>query len=89
MFECHVTCEKPGDLNHFNNLANSLKWKTSFIDGDPVLGNKVFFYFRCHSKSYDSIFEKMAELNNALGLKSIRSKIEHIVYNTKTGIGAS
>lgn len=83
MYECHITVEKPTDRTPFELLATEHGWKTSCIDGDPVLGKKAFFYFTAHAKSYDHIFQKMSELARILGEKVvIRQKIEHIVYDT-------
>lgn len=92
MYECHITIDKPSTLQSIHlceELGHSYGWKTSFIDGDPVLGKKVFFYFTRHSATYESLFVRMRELADYLDLISIvvvRLKIEHIVYDTKTGV---
>ncbi len=92
MFECHVTVEKPTEdkLSTLKRFAEELGWKTSQIDGDPVLGEKVYFYFTHHCKNYSVIYSRMlhllANLRSA-NIETVRSKIEHIIYDTKTGIG--
>ncbi len=86
-YECHVTVEKPSQPAMYEQLAKDLGWKTSFIDGDPVLGQKVYFYFTCNHVDFVSIKDKMGALAQRLGPDAIRQKIEKIVYDTKTGLG--
>lgn len=92
-YECHITCVKPETTYYLEQLAKERKWKTSYIVGDPLLGNEGFFYFTCHSNSYDKIFSKMEllyiKLIELFGSKLvIRKKIEKVVYDTKriTGV---
>ncbi len=82
-YECHVTVAKPADATEFKALAQQHGWKTSCIDGDPLLGAKAFFYFTCHHGNYDKIFKKMKDLVGLLGGQVIREKIEQIIYDTK------
>jgi hypothetical protein len=85
-YECHVTVDRPSNPDDFNTLAQNLGWKTSCIDGDPVLGKKVFFYFTCHGTYYGRIYEKMELLASMLGDRVVRKKIEQIIYDTKGNI---
>ncbi len=86
-FECHVTVPKPKSTVAMDHLASYHRWKTSFIIGDPLLGNAGYYYFTTHHADYKAIFAKMEELSallDALGVKVLRKKIEDIVYDTKT-----
>lgn len=90
MYECHVTVERPVNQETrelYERVGTEHGWKTSMIDGDPVLGKKVFFYFTKHGSSFGSIKNRMFNLEEILGDRVVRSKIEHIVYDTKTKIG--
>lgn len=90
MYECHITVEKPepGLRVTYEALAEKWGWKTSCIDGDPVLGRQVFFYFSAHDGDFLELMNRMEHLAACLGEEVvIRKKIEHIVYDTKTGIG--
>jgi hypothetical protein len=85
MYECHVTFNKEREED-LKDLAKEFHWKYSAIDGDPVLGNKVFAYLTTHDKDYDTIYRRMKtveELACLQGTLPVRSKIEHIVYDTK------
>lgn len=87
MYECHITIKKPSkDIIKLEVLAKTHKWKTSYIDGDPLLGKKIYFYFTCHHEGYGKIFSKMNHLSGILeadGIKVLRKKIELIVFDTK------
>lgn len=85
LYECHVTVRKPVDSSAYDNLASTLKWKTSSIDRDPVLGDDVFFYFTSYGSTLDSIKLRMERLSSELGEAVIRKKIELIVFDTKRG----
>jgi hypothetical protein len=90
-FECHITIEKPLGYHQewFEGIARRTGWKTSCIDGDPVMGQRAFFYFTCHHPQFESIKAKMHDLENLLKdhfVEVLRSKIEQIVYDTKTGL---
>jgi hypothetical protein len=92
MYECHITIEKPTTrerLAQCESVGERHGWKTSFIDGDPVLGKKVYFYFTRHARTYGELYSRMKELEATLEsntVAAVRSKIEHIVYDTKTGV---
>lgn len=86
MYECHITIEKPENLDRVLYLAKHYQWKTSYIQNDPLLGNNPYFYFTCHHSDEKSIFEKMDEFAWVLsfdGVKVLRQKIEKIIYDTK------
>jgi hypothetical protein len=91
-YECHITVSKPTSLTSLSVLKEiglTYGWKTSSIDGDPLLGEQIFFYFTIHSKSYDDIFSKMEALSvhlHSLEFTVLRKKIEQIVYDTKRSL---
>ena len=87
-YECHITC-KQEDAALATAVATALHWKTSEIARDPVLGQGTYFYLTSHGATYDQIFVRMQQASQALidhGVAVLREKIEHIVYDTKTGI---
>jgi hypothetical protein len=91
-FECHITIERPfGEKERLLKVhSGRTGWKTSCIDGDPIMGQRPFFYFTCHDVDFDRIKEKMhameIDLRDFFRTPAIRSKIEQIVYDTKTGL---
>lgn len=89
-FECHVTCEVKdvvaAKLDKPPTWAAFGVWKTSQIDRDPVLGEKVYFYYTCHDTDMLSIHARMKALVlmlSSAGVPVIREKIELIMYDTK------
>lgn len=85
-FECHVTVDKldfQPVIEIHKDIAAEQGWKTSAIDGDPVLGQKVFFYFTCFSTDLVEIVTKMNKLAEALGAAVVRKKIESIIYDSR------
>lgn len=89
MFECHVTVRPPKDEPQekwYDHLAEEYNWKRSQIDGDPVLGDRVFAYFTTHSPDLDWIRNKMDHLVEELGDSGdfvLRTKIEYIVQDSR------
>lgn len=90
-YECHITVANRDALAAYE-IAEDMGWKTSKIDGDPVLGDKVHYYLTCHGDDYISIIVKMKETSRLLieaGVKPLREKIEEILYDTKKANDAS
>lgn len=90
-YECHITCHQ-ADAAVATSVAEALHWKTSEIARDPVLGQATYFYLTSHGKTFEHLFGRMREAVAALkakGLEVVREKIEHIVFDTKLGIGVS
>lgn len=87
-YECHITCHLH-DAAFAGAVATALHWKTSEIARDPVLGSDTYFYLTSHGATYGDLFTRMEEAEAALvrqGVEVVRKKIEHIVYDTKTGM---
>ncbi len=93
MFEIHFTVRKPDTREAKDKLeaiGRASEWSTSCIDGDPLLGAKPYFYFTDHEHTFEAAHDRRKMLALVLeieGIEILREKIEHIVYDTKTGIG--
>lgn len=88
IYECHITCHQK-DAIPATTVAQGHHWKTSEIARDPVLGEATYFYLTSHGATYDHLYGRMkaaSEALQSLGVEVVREKIEHIVYDTKTGI---
>jgi hypothetical protein len=90
-YECHITVPPPpaeADLVYLEGLAKNHGFKTSFIVGDPLLGDAKYFYMTGH----DADLEKMQARMNALSrevqtlarVRVLRRKIELIVFDERT-----
>lgn len=89
-YESHITVDRD-HAEVAKQVAAEMGWKFSCIDGDPVLGQKVFAYLTAHDRTYEALRANMRRTSALLLARDvpvIREKIEHIVYDTKTGIGA-
>jgi hypothetical protein len=87
-FECHITLELPDEAGRqrLTEFLEDWGWKASWIDGDPLLGEKRFFYLTRHSDSYSELYAEMqltAKVVSGLGFVVVRKKIEEIIYDTK------
>lgn len=85
-FECHVTVMAPAGMPTLEALALRNGWKTSVIDGDPVLGKGPRFYFTKHSSNFGEIYDEMGRLCIDLvhaGAPPIRRKIEAILVDER------
>lgn len=87
-FEAHATFAI-ADWMAVQRIGVQHDWKYSQIDGDALMGPKAF----CYLTAYDSDclmlhqrLEAVALEADAMGVKILRGKIEHIVYDTKTGV---
>lgn len=94
-YECHVTVSKPSSPKQFKDLeslAEMLKWKTSYIMNDPILGQKPYFYFTKYSTSIKKLHTEIVYLTDLLecehcvNTKVIRAKIEQIIYDKKARV---
>jgi hypothetical protein len=85
-FEIHLTFDmnKAREVRELNIV---LKWKYSQIDGDPVLGNKVFCYLTTHAPNFMSARNALEHAVHWLidqGAMPLRKKIEVVVYDDRT-----
>jgi hypothetical protein len=88
-YECHITIEpKPGEMNKTRDDIESMGWKFSSIDGDPVLGVGAKHYATKHYRSdlgRDSVLSNItlaAERLREQGHVVIREKIERVIWDT-------
>lgn len=86
MFESHITFQ----MDHapiVRKIANDQTgWKYSQIDGDPVLGAKVFCYLSAHGNDFMALkhsMETMVVVAAHLGIKPRRTKIEAILLDER------
>ena len=74
-YELHITLLEPVELEG---------WKSSAIDGDPLLGDGVKYYLTTYSVSEEQGHDKINQALDVLhNKKVIRAKIEHIVYDVR------
>lgn len=91
-YECHVTFLLPpivppigGWTNHFTFPG----WKFSSIDGDPVLGSGVKSYLTRQMKESQGLDFAIASVESVAanlreqGFQVLRTKVEHVVYDSK------
>ncbi len=67
-------------------LASVHGMKFSKIDGDPLLGDKVYGYITCHAPTEAMMWERWEALEEHLsfyGIMWIRRKIEHVIYDER------
>lgn len=85
LYELHITVNK-AEAEIATAVAKDLHWKTSQIDGDPVLGAKPFFYLTTYSPTEQvarlRLDNATAELR-ARGVFVIREKIELIIHDVR------
>lgn len=86
-FELHVTLDLEEDQEDVaNNIAILEGWKTSKIDGDPVLGSGIKFYFTKYEILLRNAEDSLYKIHSILvrnKLKVVRLKIEQIIYDKR------
>lgn len=84
-YEIHITAStKDGETATI--VAKQLGWKTSEIARDPLLGEDTFFYLTTHRSHVETSMADMnlcAKILEANGVKVLRMKIEHVIFDTK------
>lgn len=87
-FEWHITVGKVDGVET-RKIADTGGWVFSEITGCPILGQGDYCYLTGYDRDYDTALAEMRRANAALAfmrIKSLRMKIEDIVYDTKTGV---
>lgn len=85
LYETHITVNVQ-DAQVAASVAADRHWKTSQIDGDPVLGDKPFFYLTRYGTNFEQVIEdlhKCVEDLKKWDVRVLREKIEAIIYDTK------
>lgn len=87
-YECHVTMV--GDPVELRPYVESMKWKFSAIDGDPVLGEGVKCYATRQFKGTSDKESVLIKLRQAAwlleneGFEVIRRKVELVLYDDRS-----
>lgn len=88
-YECHITLmAEHTDL--IKNVVETLKWKFSVIDGDPVLGKGIKCYAtrlfnrrNAQDAVQQELFNVAATLSE-LGFAVLRRKIELVIFDDRS-----
>lgn len=86
--EAHITAA----MEHaviMRRVGEEYGWVYSQIAGCPLLGPGTYCYLTNYSRDHDRLYAQMQTVLRrlvALGGQPLRSKIEHIVYDSKTGV---
>lgn len=86
--ECHITVPQSFS-EKASQVAKVLGWKTSEIARDPIMGEETFFYLTRHADKADDLFQLALHCESVLRINQVptlRTKIERIVFDTKTGV---
>lgn len=87
-YEAHITFDK-SDKNVAFLKDGYNGWQYSCIDDDPVMGQKPYCYLTAYLPDRYKLMEWMditTTLVAVKGINSLRTKIEHILYDSKTGL---
>ncbi len=89
-YEVHITMDYVPDKLSLQVFLNSYNWSYSAIDGDPLLGPKVFCYATKHYDPavHDVVYvlqrtEALIELLKQQGCNVVRHKIELVVFDSR------
>jgi hypothetical protein len=88
-YEAHMTFPKE-HAREVETISEETGWVYSVITGCPLLGQGTYCYLTNYSK--DNPAELVGEMTQIMGrlllkdVPTLRSKVEHIVYDTKTGV---
>lgn len=88
-YEAHLTYAKK-DRAVVQQIGDhpEFAWTFSEITGCPIMGQGTYCYLTGYDPDPNALkrrMEAVALALSALGAESLRMKIEHIVYDTKTG----
>jgi hypothetical protein len=88
-YESHHTFDICKDIKLrgiLRNIAEDIGMKASMIDGDPLLGDKVYGYITTPTDTLDLMYKKWGKLESRLeyeGIPWIRRKIEHVIVDER------
>lgn len=83
LFEAHITYDRVW-ADQVKILGAEVGWKFSQTDGDPIMGNRVFCYLTAYDRDPHSLLARMNKITAACEMPHERTKIEKIVYDSKT-----
>jgi hypothetical protein len=87
-FECHVTML--GNPVEIRPVVESLKWKFSVIDGDPVLGEGIkcyatrLFNKKLGTEDVTKNLLRTAEALECQGFVVLRRKVELVIFDDRS-----
>ncbi len=87
-FESHITFHISA-ADTVKAVGDSYGWKYSQIDGDALMGAKPYCYLTGYAPDGHELHRDMNAVVNAArkqGVQELRTKIEQIVWDTKTGV---
>lgn len=86
MFEVHITIPRD-KYDTASHIAAQRRWKMSRIEGDPLLGDKVFAYLtRWDAQLLDAVAEMntTARILRGAEVPVLRQKIEVVVFDLRS-----
>lgn len=89
MYECHITYDNVDEYRQecLEQYAFQNGWKTSWIEGDPLLGPGKRMFLTSHSKRLLQLHQKMSDALVSRDMPpAVRSKIEHIIHDSKVDL---
>lgn len=87
-YEAHITADIQF-AKEVQIVANASGWKYSQIHGCPIMGNKTYCYLTHYNTNAQTLKNQMDAISTLLTMGNVpvlRSKIEMIIYDTKTGV---
>lgn len=87
-FESHITLLREHSAA-VNEIAQFTGWTYSQIDGDPIMGKQAYCYLTAYDTDAHTLHARMSEvvrLCKASMVEPLRTKIELIVFDSKTGV---
>lgn len=89
-FEAHITYDRILRPK-VEPIGESLGWKGSAIDPDPIMGDKPYAYLTAYDTDPKRLLTRMDDVVAAMAhlepcVVALRLKIERIIYDTKTGV---
>lgn len=88
-FEAHITINRE-DYEKARDAVAAVgaedKWKVSRIDGDPVMGDKVFAYLTGYDTNYEVMLRRLRaaiEFLRGYDVPVLREKIELIMHDVR------
>lgn len=87
-YESHITCYAR-DGAAVAELGQRNNWKYSCIDGDALMGAKPFCYLTAYEPSDTLLMVRMLDMKTKLearDLEVLRTKVERIIWDSKTGV---
>lgn len=87
-YEAHITILEDRPRKLIQDAVEQIKWKFSAIDGDPVLGKRVYCYATKHYPlriGKDIAVQDLLIAARRLGLNVVRRKIEQVIFDDRFG----